>query len=288
MQKSDLLSPHYVRDLLTRYGLSPRKKWGQHFLTDNHVLQKIINAAAPEAADCVLEIGPGLGALTQGLVARAGKVLAVELDKGLADLLAVNFHEHLQAQTLEIIQGDVLKLDIPALLAPYSGKTIKVVANLPYYITTPVIMRLLEMPVFFSSITVMVQKEVAQRMSARPGTKDYGALSLAVGYYATSEIVANVPTNCFVPRPEVDSAVIILRALEKPPVAGDKAFLFRVIHAAFGQRRKTLVNALFAAGIGENKEYLAGVLASIGLRTDIRGEALDLLQFAKLAEELRE
>ena len=288
MQKNELLSPRYVRDLLTRYGLSPRKKWGQHFLTDPHVLQKILNAAAPEAEDCVLEIGPGLGALTQGLVAGAGKVLAVELDKSLVDLLAVNFHDTIQAQTLEIIQGDVLKLDLPALLNPYRDKTLKVVANLPYYITTPVIMRLLEMPVFFSSVTVMVQKEVALRMSAKPGTKDYGALSLAVGYYADTEIVANVPTNSFLPRPEVDSAVIVLRALEKPPVTGDKDFLFKVIHAAFGQRRKTLVNALFAVGIGESKEQLTTVLTHCGLRTDIRGEALDLLQFSKLAEELHE
>jgi 16S rRNA (adenine1518-N6/adenine1519-N6)-dimethyltransferase len=268
---------------LARYGLSPRKKWGQHFLTDSHVLHKILAAAAPGPGDCVLEIGPGLGALTQGLAAKAGHVLAVELDKGLAEVLGGQFING----AVTIIQGDILKLDLPALLDPYRGMCLKVVANLPYYITTPVILRLLESGLPFASVTVMVQKEVAQRMTARPGTKDYGSLSLAIRYHADAEIVAYVPVNAFIPRPEVDSAVIKLRVLEEPPVEADKDFLFQLIHAAFGQRRKTLVNALFAGGIGESKEYLAGALAACGLRPDIRGEALDITQFARLAKTLK-
>jgi 16S rRNA (adenine1518-N6/adenine1519-N6)-dimethyltransferase len=266
--------------------LSPRKKWGQHFLTDGHVLNKILAAAAPGPDDCVLEIGPGLGALTQGLAAKAGHVLAVELDKGLAEVLSVQFHEHIQAKTLTLVSGDILKLDLPGLLSPHRQMCLKVVANLPYYITTPVILRLLESGLPFASVTVMVQKEVARRMSALPGTKEYGSLTLAIRYHAEAEIVANVPVNAFVPRPEVDSAVVCLRLLDEPPVAVDKEFLFRVIHAAFGQRRKTLVNALFAAGLGESKEILAESTKIIGLRPDIRGEALDIHQFAALAEVL--
>jgi 16S rRNA (adenine1518-N6/adenine1519-N6)-dimethyltransferase len=282
----NLLSPSGVRSLLLRYGLSPRKKWGQHFLTDTHVLQKIINAAAPGPEDCILEIGPGLGVLTQGLTASAGHVLAVELDKGLTDVLSVQFHEQIQAKTLSIVQGDVLKLDLPDLLTPYKHMRLKVVANLPYYITTPVILRLLEMSISFSSIIVMIQKEVALRMSAAPGTKDYGSLTLAIAYHATTEIVANVPVNAFFPRPEVDSAVIRLQTLDKPPVSADKDFLFKIIHAAFGQRRKTLVNALFAAGLGESKSFLENILTQCGLRTDIRGEALDIHRFSQIAEIL--
>ncbi|MCL2602934.1 MAG: 16S rRNA (adenine(1518)-N(6)/adenine(1519)-N(6))-dimethyltransferase RsmA [Defluviitaleaceae bacterium] len=275
-----------VRTILTRHNLAPKKKWGQNFLVDGHVLQKIIDAASPEPGDCVLEVGPGLGALTQGLVNAAGKVLAVELDKGLVDFLSVEFHKHIQAEILEIVQGDILKQDIPALLAPYRHMRLKAVANLPYYITTPAIMRLLECGVLFESVTVMVQKEVARRMGAAPGTKDYGSLSLAVAYHAEAEIVANVPANVFVPRPEVDSAVVRLRMHPEPPVSADKALLFKVIHAAFAQRRKTLVNALFAAGLGESKEELAHLLTACGLRADIRGEALDIYGFSRIAGEI--
>lgn len=270
--------------MLERYNLSPRKKWGQHFLTDNHVLKKILTAAAPAPEDCILEIGPGLGALTQGLIKSAGHVLAVELDKGLADLLTVQFYE--QKNTLTILQEDILKTDIPTLLAPFRHMNLKVVANLPYYITTPVILRLLECGIFFHSITVMVQKEVAQRLSALPGTKDYGSLTLAVAYHATTDIIAYVPVNAFVPRPQVDSAVIHLRMSDKPPVSVDKDMLFKVIHAAFGQRRKTLVNALFAAGFCKSKEELVHILSSCGFRPDIRGEVLDIRQFALLVEAL--
>jgi len=260
---------------------------GQNFLIDEHVLQKIMNAASPGAGDCVLEIGPGLGALTRGLVDAADKVLAVELDKGMVDFLSVEFNEQIRSQTLEIIHNDILKADLLTLVGPYRHMRLKVVANLPYYITTPVIMRLLECGLPFESHTVMIQKEVAQRITAVPGTKDYGALTLAIAYHAAAEIVANVPVNAFVPRPEVDSAVIRLTMHSRPLVSADKDSLFRIIHAAFAQRRKTLVNALFSAGMGESKEHLSDTLIKCGLRPDIRGEALDIHAFARLAEALQ-
>lgn len=302
-----LITSSVVRDLLARHGLAPRKKWGQHFLTDGGILRQIIAAAAPDAGDCVLEIGPGLGALTQGLLAGAGKVIAVELDKGLADVLAVEFHKQIENGTLEVVLADVLKLDLAALLAPHRHMRLKVVANLPYYITTPVVMRLLESEIPFESITVMIQKEVAQRMSAQPGTKNYGALTLAVQYHATAEIITHVPMRAFHPRPAVDSAVICLRALPTPPVQTDKARLFAVIAAAFATRRKTLVNALYAAGfstagiggvvipgdvkntddgVSGRKEALGVMLVRCGLRPDVRGEALDIFQFAAITDAL--
>lgn len=271
--------------MLARYGLTPRKKWGQNFLTDAHVLEKILRAAAPEAGDCVLEIGPGLGALTQGLLASAERVVAVEVDEGLAGVLRAEFSDYITRGRLHIERGDILKLDLPELLAPYAHMRLKVVANLPYYITTAVIMRLLESSLSFAGITVMVQKEVARRMSASPGTKDYGALTLAVQYYAAVHIAANVPGNSFHPRPDVDSAVIHMTAHAKPPVDIEKERLFGVIHAAFAHRRKTLVNVLYAAGYGE-KDTLARTLESCELRPDIRGESLDILQFAELAEKI--
>jgi 16S rRNA (adenine1518-N6/adenine1519-N6)-dimethyltransferase len=228
-----------------------------------------------------------LGALTYHLAVSAGKVLAVELDKDLTAVLAVELSELIQAGKLEIIQSDVLKLDLPALLAPYRHMNLKVAANLPYYITTPVILRLLECGLLFESITVMVQREVARRLTASPGTKDYGSLTLAVAYHAEAEITANVPANAFVPRPEVDSAVVCLRTRAQPLVQTDKSLLFTVIKAAFEQRRKTLVNALFSAGLGESKERLAAILTQNGLRADIRGEALDISQFARVAESIK-
>jgi 16S rRNA (adenine1518-N6/adenine1519-N6)-dimethyltransferase len=271
--------------MLARYGLAPRKKWGQNFLADAHVLEKILRTAAPCADDCVLEIGPGLGALTGGLAALAGQVVAVEVDEGMAGVLRVEYSEQVAAGRLLIVPGDIMKLDIAALLAPYQHLNLKVVANLPYYITTAVIMRLLESGVNFQTITVMVQKEVGRRMSAVPGTKEYGVLTLAVGYYASVHIAANVPANSFYPRPDVDSAVIQLNLHDAPPVQADKAQLFKLIHAAFAHRRKTLVNELFSAGYGEKTE-LAETLIRCGLRPDVRGEALDLAQFAHLAHEL--
>ncbi|MCL2364223.1 MAG: 16S rRNA (adenine(1518)-N(6)/adenine(1519)-N(6))-dimethyltransferase RsmA [Defluviitaleaceae bacterium] len=256
-------------------------------------MTKIIAAAAPSTDDCVLEIGPGLGALTQGLLAHAGNVVAIELDKWLGDILAAEFSAQAASGQFTLVRGDVLKIDLEAVLAPFRHKVAKVVANLPYYITTPVIMRLLESGLGFASITVMIQKEVAERMSAKPGTKAYGSLTLAVQYHATAEMVAIVPSRSFLPRPEVVSAVICLRALPQPPVEVEKEKLFAVIAAAFATRRKTLVNALHAAGftakdgggdVESGKTGLAAALVACGLRADVRGEALDIYQFAAVAE----
>ena len=270
-----------MRTVIDRYGIQTRKKLGQHFLVDTHVVDKIIAAAKLSGEDCVLEVGPGPGGLTQVLLQHAGHVIAVELDKQLIPVLTSLFPD----DNITIIQGDILKIDLPGILAPYAHCPIKVVANLPYYITTPVILYLLESGLPFKSITVMVQKEVAKRMAASPGTKDYGSLTLAIKYYADVELVANVPVNCFMPRPGVDSAVVHLSVRQGPPVATDKEQLFKVIHAAFNQRRKTLLNAL-SAGLELDKAYVAEVISSCGLQSDIRGEALDMSAFARIAEEI--
>jgi len=286
----ELITHAGAKGIINKYGLSPKKKLGQHFLVDNHVLDKILNAADVGEGDLVLEIGPGIGALTQGLVSRvgeSGRVVAVELDKQLVPIL----EEIFSGENLTVVQGDILRLDLTEILSPLlDGGCVKVVANLPYYITTPVILSLLESSLPISSITVMIQKEVAQRMAAKPGNKDYGSLTLAVQYYATVSVVANVPVNCFVPRPGVDSAVAHLRILDVPPVPDgtNKQKLFDVIHASFQQRRKTLVNALDSAGFGNGKESLQAVLESCGLDIKVRGETLSLLQFAELARALEE
>ena len=271
-----------VREVIDRHGLSAKKKLGQHFLVDGHVLDKILNAADVGPADAVLEIGPGIGGLTQGLVERAGHVVAVELDKQLIPILQNQF----ASESVTIVQGDILRIDLPQILAPYTGMNIKAVANLPYYITTPVILYLLESGLPFKSITVMIQKEVAQRMAAGPGTKDYGSLSLAVQYYADVSIAANVPVNCFMPRPAVDSAVAHLQILPSPRVDANKELLFKIIHAAFNHRRKTLINTLDGVGFGNGKADLAQTLESIGLNPQVRGEALNIFQFAELAQVL--
>jgi len=271
-----------VREVIDRHGLAAKKKLGQHFLVDGHVLEKILNAADVDKGDVVLEIGPGIGGLTQGLAQRAGHVVAVELDKQLVPILQNQFvHD-----PVTIVQGDILRVDLPQILAPFSHLNIKAVANLPYYITTPVILYLLESGLPFKSITVMIQKEVAQRMAAGPGTKDYGSLSLAVQYYANVSIAANVPVNCFMPRPAVDSAVAHLQILDSPRVDVDKELLFKIIHAAFNHRRKTLINTLDGVGFGNGKADLAQTLESIGLDPKVRGEALDIFQFAQLAQVL--
>ncbi|MDR0273608.1 MAG: 16S rRNA (adenine(1518)-N(6)/adenine(1519)-N(6))-dimethyltransferase RsmA [Clostridiales bacterium] len=276
----NLASAAGVREISARYGLQAKKKLGQHFLIDGHVLSKIIAAAKIERGDFVLEVGPGIGGMTQALLAAGANVLAVELDRQLVPVLE-NFFA---GETVSFVQGDILRIDLKEILAERSG--VKVVANLPYYITTPVIFYLLESEINFESITVMIQKEVAQRMSAAPGTKDYGSLTLAVQYYADVELVANVPTNCFMPRPGVDSAVVKLKLLPAPRVDAHREKLFKIIHAAFGKRRKTLLNCLDSEGFGGGKAALAAKLEECGINPQVRGETLDIFEFARLAEKL--
>ena len=259
----------------------PKKKLGQNFLIDAHVCEKILKAADVNQGDVVLEVGPGMGSLTQGLLERVGEegqVVAVELDKQLVLVLGDLFRGR---ENFNLVQDDILRVDLQAILP--AGRDIKVVANLPYYITTPVILSLLESPLPIRSITIMVQKEVAQRMAAKPGTKDYGSLTLAVQYHAKVSLAANVPVNCFLPRPGVDSAVVHLEILETPPVDVDRDVFFRIIHGAFGQRRKTLLNALSAAGFGASKDELAAMIESCGISPSVRGEALGMAEFAALA-----
>ena len=270
-----------LRAVIEKYGIQTRKKLGQHFLVDPHVVEKIIVAAGLSHDDCVLEIGPGPGGLTQAMLKRVSHLIAVELDTQLIPVL----NELFDQSNLTIIQGDILKIDLQSALAPYTNKRVKVVANLPYYITTPVIFYLLESGLPFESITVMVQKEVAKRMTASPGCKDYGSLTLAVGYHADVELVANVPVNCFMPRPAVDSAVVHLKIKPTPPFVVDKDKLFEVIHAAFNQRRKTLVNAL-SARMDKDKTHIISILEKCGLQPDIRGEVLGMADFERIALHL--
>ena len=272
--------------VLEKYGFRFQKKYGQNFLIDSNILENIIGAAEIGKDDCVLEIGPGIGTMTQYLAEHAGQVIAVEIDDYLIPILKDTLSAY---DNIMVIHNDILKVDVQKLCDTYNeGKPIKVVANLPYYITTPIIMGLFESHVPLSSITIMVQKEVADRMQVGPGTKDYGALSLAVQYYARPEIVAQVPPSCFIPRPTVGSAVIRLTRYEEPPVkTGDEKKMFAIIRAAFNQRRKTLVNALSNAGIyGITKEKAAQALEKMGLSATIRGEALTLEQFAALSDFL--
>jgi 16S rRNA (adenine1518-N6/adenine1519-N6)-dimethyltransferase len=272
-----------TRAIIEQYGLSVRKKLGQHFLVDPFVLGKIIRTADIGGRDVVLEVGPGIGAVTQALaLGGARHVLAVELDTMLVPVLQAMFAQH----PVTVVQGDILRLDLPQLLAPYAGYTLKVVANLPYYVTTAVVMHLLESGLPFETITVMVQKEVAERMAAVCGTAAYGSLSLAVQFYATAKVAANVPPNCFMPRPAVDSAVVHLQMRPAAQADVDKEALFAVIHAAFNQRRKTLVNALSARLEGFDKEQIVQAVALCGLPASIRGEALSMAQFAAVTQAL--
>ena len=271
--------------VLNRYGFSFQKKFGQNFLIDENVVEKIVRDAGVTKDDFVLEIGPGIGTMTQILCENAREVVAVEIDDKLIPILmedTLSWYDN-----VTVIHEDILKLDIVKLANERNGgKPIKVVANLPYYITTPIIMGLFESRVPIDSITVMVQKEVAQRMQAQPGTKDYGALSLAVQYYAKPYIAANVPPNCFIPRPNVGSAVIRLKKYENPPVkVQDERLLFRLIRASFNQRRKTLVNGLKnCAELPFSKEQILAAFEVTGLAENIRGEALTLAQFAQLSD----
>ncbi|MCI6537842.1 16S rRNA (adenine(1518)-N(6)/adenine(1519)-N(6))-dimethyltransferase RsmA [uncultured Eubacterium sp.] len=282
--KPYLGNPQETIAVLNRYKFAFQKKFGQNFLIDTHVLERIIDEAGITPDDFVLEIGPGIGTMTQYLACAAREVVAVEIDKVLIPILE---GDTLKAfDNVTVINEDILKVDINKLVEEKNGgRPIKVVANLPYYITTPIIMGLFESHVPIESITIMVQKEVADRMKTGPGSKEYGALSLAVQYYANPEIVANVPPNCFMPRPNVGSAVIRLTRHETPVVdVKDEKLMFRIIRASFNQRRKTLVNGLKNSGeINFTKEQIETVITAIGKPLTIRGEALTLAEFAALS-----
>lgn len=276
-------NPKGTIEVLQKYDFVFQKKYGQNFLIDTHVLDKIIDAAHITKEDFVLEIGPGIGTMTQYLAQAAGKVYAVEIDRTLIPILEDTLQDF---PNVTILNEDILKVDIKKLAEEHNaGKPIKVVANLPYYITTPIIMGLFESDVPVASITVMVQKEVADRMQVGPGSKDYGALSLAVQYYASPYIVANVPPNCFIPRPNVGSAVIRLTRYQEPPVqVKDPKLMFKLIRASFNQRRKTLQNGLNnSPEISFSKEEITKAIESLGVSPSVRGEALSLEQFAQLA-----
>ena len=281
-----LSNPQRTIEVIKKYEFCFQKKFGQNFLIDGHVLDKIIAGAGVTKDDMVLEIGPGIGTMTQYLAEAAGKVVAVEIDRNLLPILRETLADY---DNVKVIHADVLSLDLEKLVQEENGgRPIKVVANLPYYITTPIIMALFEQHVPLANVTVMVQKEVAARMKSGPGSKDYGALSLAVQYYAEPYIVANVPCNCFMPRPNVDSAVIRLTRYEEPPVqVKDEKMLFKIIRASFNQRRKTLQNGLNnSSELNFTKDQIAAAIAEAGFSPSVRGEALTLEQFAKLTDIL--
>jgi 16S rRNA (adenine1518-N6/adenine1519-N6)-dimethyltransferase len=285
---SELSNFKNTQEIIKKHNFSIQKKYGQNFLIDEHVLNKIIAAAELTEDDYVIEIGPGIGTMTERMAPECRHVTAIEIDKELIPILSETLSGF---DNVDIINEDVLKVDLNKLIAERNdNKPVKVVANLPYYITTPIIMSLLENKIPIDTITVMVQKEVADRMMVGPGTKDYGALSLAVQYYAKPYIVANVPMNCFIPRPNVASAVIRLTCHKEPPVTvKDEKLMFNLIRASFNQRRKTLINGISNfSGLSFTKEQVAMALNSIGLNENIRGEALDLEKFAKLSDALLE
>lgn len=272
-------------EILKKYQFRMQKKYGQNFLIDGNILAKIVEAAQIAEEDCVLEIGPGIGTMTQYLAEAAGRVVAVEIDRELIPILEETLSSY---NNVTVLCEDILKVDLAALMDENSGRPLKVVANLPYYITTPIIMALFESRMPLASITVMVQSEVADRMQTGPGSKDYGALSLAVQYYAKPEVVARVPASCFLPRPNVDSTVVRLTKYEKPPVdVADEAFLFAVIRASFNQRRKTLANGLAnARGLSVTRGQVEEVLMEMGFSAMVRGETFTLEQFAELSDRL--
>ena len=284
----DLIQPQNTIAVLQKYNFQFQKKYGQNFLIDPMVLERILQAASIGPEDFVLEIGPGIGTLTQALSAAAGSVVAVEIDRHLIPILQDTLSD---CDNVEILQEDILKVDIRALSEKYhNGKPIKVLANLPYYITTPILMKLLESDIPLDSLTVMVQKEVAERMCSDPGTKEYGALSLAVQYAAEPKIVTSVPPNCFIPRPNAHSAVVHLKVHKTPPVTvRDPKLLFQVIRASFAQRRKTLQNGLKnAPELALSKEQAQACIEACGLSPTVRGETLSLEDFARLSDEIYE
>ena len=283
---SKLINPQQTIQVIQQNDFRFQKRFGQNFLIDENVLSNIITSSEITKDDCVLEIGPGIGTMTQALCEAARHVVTVEIDSNLIPILQNTLKAY---DNVTIIHSDVLKLDLNDVIQKYNdGKPVKVVANLPYYITTPIIMGLFESHAPIRSITVMVQKEVADRMQSLPGTKDYGALSLAVQYYSKPEIIQLVPPNCFIPRPNVGSAVIrLLRYPESPVSVSDDRWMFQLIKAAFGQRRKTLLNSL-SSGAGVPKDATIKALQNMQLSETIRGEALTLAQFAELADQLME
>lgn len=286
--ENKLGNPKNTIEIIQKYQFAFQKKFGQNFLIDTHVLDKIISAAGITKEDCVLEIGPGIGTMTQYLAEHAGRVVAVEIDTNLLPILDETLKGY---DNVTVINNDILKLDINKLVDEYNGgRPIKVVANLPYYITTPIIMGLFEGDVPIDNVTVMVQKEVADRMQVGPGSKDYGALSLAVQYYAEPYIVANVPPNCFIPRPNVGSAVIRLTRYKEPPVkVEDPKLMFKLVRASFNQRRKTLQNGLNnSPDIPYTKEQIIEAIESLQVSPSVRGEALTLEQFARLSNYFTE
>ena len=279
-------NPKNTIEIIQKYGFNFQKKFGQNFLIDTHVLERIIEESGITKDDCILEIGPGIGTMTQYLCENAREVIAVEIDKALIPILEDTLSAY---DNVTVINDDILKVDVQKIVDEKNGgKPIKVVANLPYYITTPIIMGLFESHLPLKSITIMVQKEVADRMQVGPGTKDYGALSLAVQYYAKPEIVANVPPNCFMPRPNVGSAVIRLTKYEEPPVfVENEEFMFSLIRATFNQRRKTLVNAIGnAPNLNISKEMVTEVLSEMGESATVRGEIFTLEKFAEFSNKI--
>ena len=280
-----LASPGATRYILDKYGIKARKKYGQNFLIDANVIRNIVDAAGITKEDCVLEIGPGIGSMTQLLSRAAGSVVCVEIDETLRPVLEETLED---CENVKILWQDILKTDLKAVCAEQNGgKPLKVVANLPYYVTTPILMQLLEQKNVFTSITVMVQKEVADRIRSGPGSKEYGALSLAVQYFAEPEAVMTVPPSCFMPRPGVDSCVLCLKAYGQPPVECNEKVMFALIRAAFNQRRKTLANAVSHGyslnGRTVSREEIAEILTGMGLPATVRGEALSLEQFAQIS-----
>lgn len=273
-----------TKKIVEKYGFSFKKNFGQNFLVDERVRGKIVSSAEISKDDVVIEVGPGIGTLTQALAKEAYKVVAVEIDTTLVPILGELLSDF---DNIEIINEDILKVDVNAIAEKYPDKKIKMVANLPYYITTPIIMNVLENHIPVESITVMIQKEVAYRMKAQPSTKDYGSLSLAVQYYCEPYLVANVPQNCFMPRPNVDSAVIKLTVMDKPKVqVNNEKFMFEFIKAAFSQRRKTLVNCIFSSGLLTlSKDEIGKMLNGLGYDERVRGESLTLEDYGKITDE---
>lgn len=276
-----------TKQIIKKYEFNFKKNFGQNFLVDERVLEKIVNAADINENDLVIEVGPGIGTLTQAMAKRAGKVVSVEIDKTLVPILKELLADF---DNIEIINEDILKVDINEIIARHPGMNVKMAANLPYNITTPIIMGILEKHIPMESLTVMIQKEVAYRMNAKPSTKDYGSLSIVTQYYCEPYLVANVPQNCFMPRPNVDSAVIRLTILKEPKIhVNDESFLFEFVKAAFSQRRKTLVNCIFNSGIvGLDKEGIGKILNELGYDERVRGESLSLEDYGKLSEKFAE